>query len=53
MPAYVPFFNAHVFRFAKFMDGESHLSEDESREHDDEITKIIEECDYTDDEDEF
>ncbi|XP_076249369.1 nuclear envelope integral membrane protein [Calliopsis andreniformis] len=38
-------------RFAKFMEGESHLSDDESREHDAEITRIIEECEYTDDED--
>ncbi|XP_076624808.1 nuclear envelope integral membrane protein [Colletes latitarsis] len=40
-------------RFAKFMEGESHLSDDESREHDAEITRIIEECEYTDDEDDF
>ena len=39
-------------RFAKFMEGESHLSEDESQEHDAEITRIIE-CEYTDDEDDF
>ncbi|PBC31435.1 nuclear envelope integral membrane protein isoform X1 [Apis cerana] len=38
-------------RFAKFMEGDSHLSDDESREHDIEITRIIEECEYTDDED--
>ncbi|XP_033198166.2 nuclear envelope integral membrane protein [Bombus vancouverensis nearcticus] len=38
-------------RFARFMEGESHLSEGESREHDAEITRIIEECEYTDDED--
>ncbi|XP_017752279.1 PREDICTED: nuclear envelope integral membrane protein 1 isoform X2 [Eufriesea mexicana] len=37
-------------RFAKFMEGESHLSDDESREHDNEI---IEECEYTDDEDDL
>ncbi|XP_029038146.1 nuclear envelope integral membrane protein 1 [Osmia bicornis bicornis] len=40
-------------RFAKFMEGESHLSEDESREYDAEITRIIEECEYTDEEDDF
>ncbi|XP_076165924.1 nuclear envelope integral membrane protein [Ptiloglossa arizonensis] len=40
-------------RFAKFMEGDSHLSDDELQEHDDEITRIIEESEYTDDEDEF
>ncbi|XP_017793463.1 PREDICTED: nuclear envelope integral membrane protein 1-like [Habropoda laboriosa] len=40
-------------RFARFVEGESHLSDDETREHDAEITKIIEECEYTDDEDEY
>ncbi|CAK9823318.1 Nuclear envelope integral membrane protein [Anthophora retusa] len=40
-------------RFARFMEGESHLSDDESREHDAEITRIIEDCEYTDDEDEY
>ncbi|XP_071871791.1 nuclear envelope integral membrane protein isoform X1 [Bombus fervidus] len=40
-------------RFAKFMEGESHLSDGESREHDAEITRIIEECEYTDDEDDI
>ncbi|XP_053986532.1 nuclear envelope integral membrane protein isoform X2 [Hylaeus anthracinus] len=39
--------------FAKFMEGESHLSDDESRDHDAEITRIIEECEYTDDEDDY
>ncbi|XP_003703652.2 nuclear envelope integral membrane protein [Megachile rotundata] len=38
-------------RFAKFMEGESHLSEDESREYDAEITRIVEECEYTDEDD--
>ncbi|XP_001604041.1 nuclear envelope integral membrane protein 1 [Nasonia vitripennis] len=37
-------------RFAKFMEGECHLSENESFEHDTELTQLIEECDYTDDE---
>ncbi|XP_014296955.1 nuclear envelope integral membrane protein [Microplitis demolitor] len=37
-------------RFAKFMEGESHLSEHESSEHDLEITRLIEECEYTEDE---
>ncbi|XP_011502203.1 PREDICTED: transmembrane protein 194A [Ceratosolen solmsi marchali] len=37
-------------RFAKFMEGECHLSENESMEHDAELTKLIEECEYTDDE---
>ncbi|CAL7939298.1 unnamed protein product [Xylocopa violacea] len=40
-------------RFARFMEGDSHLSDDELREHDIEITTIIEECEYTDDEDDF
>lgn len=35
------------------MEGESHLSDDESREYDAEITRIIEECEYTDEEDDF
>lgn len=35
------------------MEGESHLSDGESREHDAEITRIIEECEYTDDEDDM
>ncbi|KAJ8668610.1 hypothetical protein QAD02_010273 [Eretmocerus hayati] len=39
-------------RFARFMEGESHLSENESMEHDAELTKLIEECELTDD-DEF
>lgn len=38
-------------RFAKFMEGESHLSDDELKEHDAEITRIIEKYEYTDDED--
>ncbi|XP_033333193.2 nuclear envelope integral membrane protein isoform X1 [Megalopta genalis] len=37
-------------RFAKFMEGESHLSDEESREHDAEITRLIDQCEYTDDE---
>ncbi|XP_078036807.1 nuclear envelope integral membrane protein [Augochlora pura] len=37
-------------RFAKFMEGDSHVSDDESLEYDAEITRIIEECEYTDDE---
>ncbi|KAK0095415.1 hypothetical protein PV326_008442 [Microctonus aethiopoides] len=37
-------------RFAKFMEGDSHLSDDESLEHDAELTRLIEECEYTDDE---
>ena len=32
------------------MEEDQHLLEDESVEHDDELTKLIEECDYTDDE---
>jgi hypothetical protein len=32
------------------MEGECHLSENESMEHDVELTKLIEECEYTDDE---
>ncbi|XP_066586493.1 nuclear envelope integral membrane protein-like isoform X2 [Prorops nasuta] len=39
-------------RFAKFVEGDSHLSDDETIEHDFELTKLIEECEYTDDEDE-
>lgn len=38
-------------RFARFMEGDSHISEDESMHHDLELTKLIEECEYTDDED--
>ncbi|KAG7190206.1 hypothetical protein KM043_006330 [Ampulex compressa] len=38
-------------RFAKFMEGDTHLSEDETLEHDAEITRIIEEYEYTDDDD--
>ena len=34
------------------MEGEYHLSDNESMEHDAELTKLIEECEYTDDEDE-
>ncbi|KOX70131.1 hypothetical protein WN51_04871 [Melipona quadrifasciata] len=40
-------------RFAKFVEGDSHLSDDESQKHDAEITRIIEECEYTDDEDDL
>lgn len=32
------------------MEGDSHLSEDESMIHDVELTKLIEECEYTDEE---
>lgn len=32
------------------MEGDSHLSDDESLEHDAELTRLIEECEYTDDE---
>ena len=34
------------------MEGDSHLSDDESQEHDAEITRITE-CEYTDDEDDL
>ncbi|XP_032687912.1 nuclear envelope integral membrane protein 1-like isoform X3 [Odontomachus brunneus] len=37
-------------RFAKFMEGDSHLYEDEIEEHDVEISKILDEDEYTDDE---
>ncbi|KAK2586000.1 hypothetical protein KPH14_010570 [Odynerus spinipes] len=40
-------------RFAKFMEGDSHLSDDELKEHDAEITRIVEEYEYTDDDDDF
>lgn len=33
------------------MEGESHLSENESMLHDAELSQLIDECDYTDDED--
>lgn len=33
------------------MEGDSHLSENEMEEHDAEISKIIEESEYTDDDD--
>ncbi|XP_015605984.1 nuclear envelope integral membrane protein 1 [Cephus cinctus] len=36
-------------RFAKFMEGDSHISDDELDSHEAEITRIIEECEYTDD----
>ncbi|KAK1130279.1 hypothetical protein K0M31_018417 [Melipona bicolor] len=42
-----------IYWFAKFMEGDSHLSDDESQKHDAEITRIIEECEYTDDEDDL
>ncbi|XP_063995005.1 nuclear envelope integral membrane protein isoform X2 [Diachasmimorpha longicaudata] len=38
-------------RFAQFMEGSPHLSSDERYEHDVELTKLIEECEYTEDED--
>ncbi|EGI69236.1 Transmembrane protein 194A [Acromyrmex echinatior] len=38
-------------RFAKFMEGESHLLEDEIEEHEEEISKILEKGEYTDDDD--
>lgn len=38
------------FRFAKFMEGDSHLYENEIEEHDVEISKILDEDEYTDDE---
>lgn len=34
------------------MEGDSDLLENESHEHDAELTRLIEECEYTDDEDE-
>ncbi|XP_014211349.1 nuclear envelope integral membrane protein 1 [Copidosoma floridanum] len=37
-------------RFAKFVEGNSHLSENESMDHDAELTRLIEECECTDDE---
>ncbi|KAF3430226.1 hypothetical protein E2986_11559 [Frieseomelitta varia] len=36
-----------------FMEGDSHLSDDECQEHDVEITRIIEECEYTDDDEDL
>ncbi|XP_011304185.1 transmembrane protein 194A isoform X2 [Fopius arisanus] len=39
-------------RFAEFMEGSPHLSQNESYEHDVELTRLIEECEYTEDEDE-
>lgn len=41
--------NVYFFRFAKFMEGDSHLSDSETFEHDAELTRLIEECEYTDD----
>lgn len=32
------------------MEGDSHLSDHETSEHDLEITRLIEECEYTEDE---
>lgn len=41
------------FRFARFMEGDSHLLEDEIDEHEEEISKILEKEEYTDDDDSF
>ncbi|KYN23281.1 PREDICTED: nuclear envelope integral membrane protein 1 isoform X2 [Trachymyrmex cornetzi] len=38
-------------RFARFMQGESHLLEDEIEEHEEETSKILEKEEYTDDDD--
>ncbi|XP_018309144.1 nuclear envelope integral membrane protein 1 isoform X1 [Mycetomoellerius zeteki] len=38
-------------RFAKFVEGESHLLEDEIEEHEEETSKILEKGEYTDDDD--
>ncbi|KAI4500989.1 hypothetical protein M0802_003792 [Mischocyttarus mexicanus] len=38
-------------KFARFMEGDSHLSDEEMKEHDAEITRISEEYEYTDDDD--
>ncbi|KYN34913.1 hypothetical protein ALC56_10881 [Trachymyrmex septentrionalis] len=38
-------------RFARFMEGESHLLEDEIEEHEEETSKILEKGEYTDDDD--
>ncbi|XP_011646649.1 nuclear envelope integral membrane protein 1 isoform X1 [Pogonomyrmex barbatus] len=40
-------------RFARFMEGESHLLEDEIDEHEEEISKILEKDEFTDDDDSF
>ncbi|XP_011693322.1 PREDICTED: transmembrane protein 194A [Wasmannia auropunctata] len=40
-------------RFAKFMEGESHLLEEEVDEHDEEVSRILDKEDYTDDDDSF
>ncbi|KAL2741661.1 nuclear envelope integral membrane protein 1 isoform X1 [Vespula maculifrons] len=40
-------------RFAKFIEGDSHLSDKEMKEHDLEITRIVEEYEYTDDDDDY
>ncbi|XP_077259268.1 nuclear envelope integral membrane protein isoform X1 [Temnothorax americanus] len=40
-------------RFARFMEGECHLSEDEIDEHEEEVSKILEKYEYTDDDDSF
>jgi len=40
-------------RFAKFMEGEPHLLEDEIDEHEEEISRILEKDEYTDDDDSF
>ena len=39
------------FRFAHFIEGNSHFLDDEAQAHDIEITKLIEENEFTDDED--
>lgn len=39
------------FRFAKFVERGTHVTEDESFDYDTSIAKLIEECEYTDDED--
>lgn len=39
------------FRFAKFMEGDPHLSKYEVEEHEEEVSKILESDEYTDDDD--
>lgn len=40
-------------RFARFMEGDSHLLEDEIEEHEEEVSKILDKDEYTDDDDSF
>lgn len=42
-----------IRRFAKFIEGEDHLSDNETNEHEAELTRLIEQCEYSDDDDDY